>query len=98
MDIHKPRPWHGGREFLKEVGTIVLGVLIAIGFEQAVEALHHPDQARQMVRKLREESIENRRFIAYDLGVCQAGIGAAAASRHVDALAAPSGIAGCRPW
>jgi hypothetical protein len=40
MDIHKPKPWHGLREFLKEIGTIVVGVLIALGGEQAVEALH----------------------------------------------------------
>ena len=31
MDIHKPKPWHGVREFLKEIGTIVIGVLIALG-------------------------------------------------------------------
>lgn len=40
MDIHKPKPWHGWREFLKEIGTIVIGVLIALGAEQAVEWLH----------------------------------------------------------
>jgi hypothetical protein len=40
MDIHKPKSWHGWRELLKEVGTIVIGVLIAIAFEQAVEWLH----------------------------------------------------------
>ncbi len=40
MDIHKPKPWHGGRELLKEIGTIVIGVLVAIAFEQAVEWLH----------------------------------------------------------
>jgi hypothetical protein len=39
MEIHKPKPWHGWREFLKEVGIIVIGVLIALGAEQAVEAL-----------------------------------------------------------
>ena len=37
MDIHKPRPWHGWREFLKELGTIALGVSIALAAEQAVE-------------------------------------------------------------
>ena len=84
MDIHKPKPWHGGREFAKEVGTIVLGVLIAIGCEQAVEALHHRDQARDMTRKLRQESIENRRVIAYDLVLCQAQI--AAADRDIELL------------
>jgi hypothetical protein len=40
MDIHKPKPWHNIREFLKEIGTIVIGVLIALGAEQAVEWLH----------------------------------------------------------
>lgn len=39
MDIHKPKPWHGVREFLKEVGTIVIGVLIALIGDQAVERL-----------------------------------------------------------
>lgn len=38
MDIHKPKPWHGLREFLKEFLTIVLGVLVALAAEQAVEA------------------------------------------------------------
>jgi hypothetical protein len=40
MDIHKPKSWHGMREFLKEYGIIVLGVLTALAFEQAVEKLH----------------------------------------------------------
>ncbi|HEV2530813.1 hypothetical protein [Phenylobacterium sp.] len=43
MDIHKPKPWHGLREFLKEIGTIVIGVLIALGAEQLVEKLHWRD-------------------------------------------------------
>jgi hypothetical protein len=37
MDVHKPKPIHNWREFLKEVGTIVLGVCIALAAEQAVE-------------------------------------------------------------
>lgn len=40
MDIHKPKPWHGLREFLKEYGIIVLGVLTALALEQLVEAIH----------------------------------------------------------
>ena len=41
MHIHKPKPIHGWREFLKEYAIIVLGVLTAIGLDLAVEALHH---------------------------------------------------------
>jgi hypothetical protein len=40
MDIHKPKPWHGSRELLKEIATIVVGVLIALAAEQAVDWLH----------------------------------------------------------
>jgi hypothetical protein len=35
MHIHKPKPLHGIREFLSEIGVIVVGVLIALGLEQA---------------------------------------------------------------
>jgi imidazolonepropionase-like amidohydrolase len=35
MEIHKPKPIHNWREFLKEVGIIVLGVSIAVVAEQA---------------------------------------------------------------
>jgi len=41
VEIHKPKLWQGWREFLKEYGIIVLGVLTALVAEQAVEALHH---------------------------------------------------------
>jgi hypothetical protein len=39
MEVHKSKPIHGWREFAKEVGIIVLGVLIALGAEQTVEML-----------------------------------------------------------
>ena len=37
MHFHLPKPLHGWRQFAGEVGIIVLGVLIALGFEQFVE-------------------------------------------------------------
>src|SRR3954469_17736141 len=40
MHIHLPKPLHGWREFVGEVGIIVIGVLIALGAEQVVEAMH----------------------------------------------------------
>ncbi len=39
MDIHKSKPVHNWREFVVEIGTIVIGVLIALGAEQVVELL-----------------------------------------------------------
>ena len=56
MDIHKPKPWHGWREFLKEYGIIVLGVLTALGAEQVAEWLHW-----------REEVSVARKGVAFDL-------------------------------
>ena len=53
MDIHKPKPWHGVREFVKEIGTIVIGVLIALAAEAVVEKLHEArlsEEARAAVR------------------------------------------------
>ena len=40
MHVHLPKPLHGWRGFVGEVGIIVLGVLIALGFEQMVQQWH----------------------------------------------------------
>lgn len=40
MHVHLPKPLHGWRQFFGEIGIIVLGVLIALGAEQLVEAIH----------------------------------------------------------
>jgi hypothetical protein len=47
MDIHKPKPWHGVREFLKEYVIIVVGVLTALSAEAGVEWLHWRHLAEQ---------------------------------------------------
>jgi hypothetical protein len=59
MDLHKPKPWHGGAEFIKEIGTIVIGVLIALGAEQAVEWLHNRDSVAETREALRAEAATN---------------------------------------
>ena len=58
MDVHKPKPWHGWRELGKEIGTIVLGVLIALGAEQVVEAIHWSHMTREAEHQLRDELTE----------------------------------------
>jgi hypothetical protein len=47
MHVHLPKAFHGWRELAKEVGIIVLGVLIALGFEQIVQAWHWHEEAKQ---------------------------------------------------
>jgi hypothetical protein len=65
MDIHKPKPWHGVREFLKEYVIIVAGVLTALAAEQSVEALHERALARDAAAAIDAEMQDNVNRIAY---------------------------------
>jgi hypothetical protein len=55
MHFRLPKPLHGWREFIGEVGIIVIGVLIALGAEQLVEKTHQQQQAGQAERVIRNE-------------------------------------------
>jgi hypothetical protein len=61
MHIHLPKPLHGWRGFLGEVGIIVVGVLIALGAEQVVESIHwasRVDEAKAAMKKeLRDDNV-----------------------------------------
>jgi hypothetical protein len=47
MEVHRKfTPIHGWRQFFGEVGIIVLGVLIALGAEQAAEQIHWHEQVK----------------------------------------------------
>lgn len=59
MHFHLPKPLHGWRELAGEVGIIVLGVLIALGFEQGVQSLHDHWIAAQARDAIRAEVREN---------------------------------------
>ena len=65
MDIRKPKPIHNMREFLKEVGIIVLSIVIAISLEQTVEFFHWKNEvkiARQAIAA--EIAVNNASFYA----------------------------------
>lgn len=54
MHIHVPKPLHGWRAFINEIGVIVVGILIALGAEQLIEYrhwLHQVDGARDTLRR-----------------------------------------------
>jgi hypothetical protein len=55
MHVHMPKPLHGWREFIGEVGIIVVGVLIALGAEQVVD---HVTQEREGAHALRAIRVE----------------------------------------
>ncbi|MBV9549482.1 MAG: hypothetical protein JO256_07395 [Alphaproteobacteria bacterium] len=74
MDIHKPKPFHDWREFLKEYAIIVLGVATALAAEQAVVILHDRAKAAEARANIRAEIIGNLRAMELREGTedCQA--------------------------
>jgi len=61
MHFHLPKPLHGWRQFLGEVGIIVIGVLIALAAEQAVESAHLRSETNALRASMHDE-------LADDLG------------------------------
>jgi hypothetical protein len=67
IDVHPaPHAALSPREFLVHIATIVIGIIIAIGLEQAVETIHHRHQGEQIQAALRDEALTNRRLVKYD--------------------------------
>lgn len=69
MRFKLPKPLHGWREFVGEVGIIVLGVLIALGAQQIVEAM----QTRQRIKETRAalDAELSRNLAAFEWRVSQ---------------------------
>jgi len=73
MDVHAPHePLHSWRDFWIHLGTITIGLLIAISLEQSVEALHHVHQRHQLEEDLRAEGERNVEIIQKDQEVIAA--------------------------
>jgi hypothetical protein len=71
MHFHLPKPLHGWREFVGEVGIIVLGVLIALAAQQVVETM----QTQQRIRETRAalDAELSRNLAAFEWRVGQRG-------------------------
>jgi hypothetical protein len=65
MHVHLPKAFHGWRELSKEVGIIVLGVLIALSFEQLVQEWRWHEDVRSTRQSLNGE-IENAALFAIE--------------------------------
>jgi len=62
LDVHPPHePTHTWKDFLIHIATIVLGLMIAVGLEQAVEYVHHRYEVRETREALRRELEDNQR-------------------------------------
>jgi hypothetical protein len=75
LDVHMPHATHTWKDFFIHLGTITVGLLIAIGLEQGVEKLHHLEQGRQLTGDLQQEALLNRDRIAFDEAVLDKEMG-----------------------
>jgi hypothetical protein len=65
LDVHPPHhPTHTWKDFLVHIATITVGLLIAIGLEQAVEYVHHRHQLQKARDEIREELHRNGKAAA----------------------------------
>jgi hypothetical protein len=60
IDVHPPEHGiHGTRDFFVHLFTITIGLLIALGLEAAVEAVHHRHQREEAETLIRQEIQNN---------------------------------------
>jgi hypothetical protein len=61
LDVHAPEHRiHGFRDFVVHLLTITVGLLIALGLEASVEAMHHRHERNEADEKTRLEMRSNR--------------------------------------
>lgn len=59
LDVHPPHtPTHTWKDFFIHIATITVGLLIAVGLEQSVEALHSRHEASELREILKAESAQ----------------------------------------
>jgi hypothetical protein len=64
LDVHAPEHGiNGTRDFFLHLFTITVGLLIALGLEAGVEAVHHRHQRQEAEATIRQELSENRQTL-----------------------------------
>lgn len=92
IDIHPLQ--HGPmtrREFFTHLFIVILGILIAIGLEQAVEYLHHRHERQALIEDFHRECAENLKVFDLDLDLIHHEIAWERASLAVLRNAQPQG-------
>jgi hypothetical protein len=68
LDVHPPHsPTHTWKDFFIHVGTITVGLLIALSLEAAVESFRHAHERREMRQNLHEEILESQKQLPRNL-------------------------------
>ncbi|MBV9548781.1 MAG: hypothetical protein JO256_03800 [Alphaproteobacteria bacterium] len=81
MEFHQPKPVHSWRDFVKELGTIALGVCIALAAEQGVEWYHWRSKVTLAREQIASEMTSN-----FEGAISRIRIGPCV-ERRLDALA-----------
>lgn len=55
MHIHLPKPLHGWRALIGEIGVIFIGIVLALGAESLVEDYHWEQQAKISEQSIKDE-------------------------------------------
>jgi hypothetical protein len=59
LEVHAPHQTvHTWKDFVVHIATIVVGLVIAVGLEQSVEAVHHRHERSELREKLHRESVQ----------------------------------------
>lgn len=67
MEVHAPhQPMHSWRDFWVHLGTITVGLCIALGMEQGVEWLHRVHERHRLQHELHDESERNEATLKMD--------------------------------
>jgi hypothetical protein len=70
LDVHPPHEAaHSWKDFFIHIATIVIGLIIAVGLEQAVEAIHHRHQLSESRESLRVEREQNHKNFAANTAI-----------------------------
>ena len=68
LDVHPPHSaTHTWRDFFIHIATICIGLLIAVGLEQTVEAVHRSAERRDLLHDIHVECEENLRALDSDI-------------------------------
>jgi hypothetical protein len=74
LDVHPPHaPTHTWRDFFVHIATITVGLLIAIGLEQTIEAVHHHHQREALEEQMHTESERNLKLVKTEISFATTG-------------------------
>jgi hypothetical protein len=92
LDVHpQQQSAHSWKDFFIHIATIVVGLLLAVGLEQTVEAVHHHHQRHELEEALQRDNQENSGYIKYDVAIVKSTMAWALQNASAIEQAGPTG-------